>query len=152
MTVAKLGSSQPHDRGERHPTMPPAARAARAEALESGHWDCACHTAAMGRPETIDEYLAAFTGEGRELLGQLRAVARETVPEASEAIKWGSPAWVHPSGTILFMISGHAEHAGVAFTPTTREAFVADLEDFATGKGPSSSRTTSPCRSTWCAR
>lgn len=53
----------------------------------------------MGRPETIHEYLGAFTGEGRELLGQLRALARETAPEASEAIKWGYPAWVHPSGT-----------------------------------------------------
>ena len=89
----------------------------------------------MGRSETIDEYLGAFTGEGRELLGQLRALARETAPEAREAIKWGYPAWVHPSGTILFMISGHAEHASVAFTPSTREAFAADLEDFATGKG-----------------
>jgi uncharacterized protein YdhG (YjbR/CyaY superfamily) len=42
---------------------------------------------------------------------------------------------VHRSGTILFMVSGHAQHANVAFTPSTREAFDADLAGFSTGKG-----------------
>ncbi|SEK02480.1 protein of unknown function (DU1801), partial [Micromonospora phaseoli] len=81
----------------------------------------------MVRPQTVDEYIDGFTGPGRELLEQLRALAHEAVPEASEAIKWGYPAWVHPSGTILFMVSGHARHASVAFTPSTREGFDAQL-------------------------
>lgn len=89
----------------------------------------------MGRPQTVDEYLEGFTGPGRDALEQLRALAREAVPAASEAIKWGYPAWVHPSGTILFMVSGHLKHAGVTFTPSTLEAFHADLADLATGKG-----------------
>ena len=89
----------------------------------------------MVRPQTVDEYIDGFTGPGRELLEQLRALAHEAVPEASEAIKWGYPAWVHPSGTILFMVSGHAGHASVAFTPSTREGFDAQLAGFATGKG-----------------
>ena len=89
----------------------------------------------MGRPQTVDEYVEGFTGPGREVLEQLRALAHGTVPVASEAIKWGSPAWVHPSGTILFMISGHTKHASITFTPSTREAFDADLTDFSTGKG-----------------
>lgn len=89
----------------------------------------------MGRPRTVDEYVEGFSGSAREMLEQLRALAGESVPEASEAIKWGAPAWVHPSGTILFMLSGHAKHAGVTFTPSTREAFDADLTDLETGKG-----------------
>ena len=89
----------------------------------------------MARPQTVDEYIDGFTGPGRELLEQLRALAHEAVPEASEAIKWGYPAWVHPSGTILFMVSGHARHASVAFTPSTREGFDAQLAGLATGKG-----------------
>jgi uncharacterized protein YdhG (YjbR/CyaY superfamily) len=89
----------------------------------------------MGRPRTIDEYLEGFTGQARELLEQLRELARGAVLEASEAIKWGHPAWVHPSGTILFMISGHAKHANIVFTPSTREAFDGDLAGFTTGKG-----------------
>jgi uncharacterized protein YdhG (YjbR/CyaY superfamily) len=89
----------------------------------------------MGRPQSIDEYLEGFAGQDRELLEQLRALAREAAPQADEAIRWGYPAWVHPSRTILFMVSGHTKHANIAFTPSTREAFSADLADFATGKG-----------------
>jgi uncharacterized protein YdhG (YjbR/CyaY superfamily) len=89
----------------------------------------------MGRAQTVDEYIEGFSGPSRELLERLRKLAHEAVPQATEEIKWGYPAWVHPSGTILFMISGHAKHAGVAFTPSTREEFDEDLADMATGKG-----------------
>ncbi|BFU48030.1 iron chaperone [Krasilnikovia sp. MM14-A1004] len=90
---------------------------------------------AVSKPQTIDEYIEGFDGQRRELLDQLHALARQAVPDASEAIKWGHPAWVHPSGTILFVISGHAKHANFSFTPSTREAFDAELGDVETGKG-----------------
>ncbi|MEO3751929.1 DUF1801 domain-containing protein [Streptomyces sp. B6B3] len=89
----------------------------------------------MGKPRTIDEYIERFAGQPRELLERVRALAHETVPEATEAITWGHPAWVHPSGTILFTVNGYTKHANVVFTPSTREAFDADLTGFATGKG-----------------
>lgn len=89
----------------------------------------------VGMPKTVGEYIEGFTGPSREILEQLRALAREAVPEASEAIKWGCPAWLHPSGTILFMVSGHAKHASVAFTPSTRGTFTRSLEGFDAGKG-----------------
>jgi uncharacterized protein YdhG (YjbR/CyaY superfamily) len=89
----------------------------------------------MARPQSIDDYLEGFTGQDRELLERLRTLAQEAAPQATEAIKWGCPAWVHPSGTILFMISGHAKHGNITLTPSTREAFDADLADFSTGKG-----------------
>jgi uncharacterized protein YdhG (YjbR/CyaY superfamily) len=66
-------------------------------------------------------------GAARDLLDRLRALAQESVPGASEAIEWGSPAWVRPSGTILFMVSNYAKHAGIALTPSTRQVFDADL-------------------------
>src|SRR5699024_1223038 len=91
--------------------------------------------ATMGRPQTIDDYLEGFTGQRHDLLARLRGLAREAVPEAAEAIKWGNPSWVHPSGTILFMIAGYSRHANVAFTPSTREAFQDELTGWATGKG-----------------
>jgi uncharacterized protein YdhG (YjbR/CyaY superfamily) len=89
----------------------------------------------MARPQSIDDYLEGFTGQARALMEQLRALAHEAAPKATEAIKWGYPAWVHPSGTILFMVGGHAKHANITFTPSTREAFDADLADFSAGKG-----------------
>jgi uncharacterized protein YdhG (YjbR/CyaY superfamily) len=84
---------------------------------------------------TVDEYVEGFTGPGRELLEKLRALAREVVPEASEAVKWGHPAWVHRSGTVLFMVNGYTRHANAVFTPSTLAAFHADLAEFSTGKG-----------------
>ncbi|MGH3315213.1 MAG: iron chaperone [Nocardioidaceae bacterium] len=89
----------------------------------------------MARPQSVDDYLEGFTGQDRELLERLRALAQAAAPQATEAIKWGYPAWVHPSGTILFMVSGHAKHGNITFTPSTREAFDADLAGFSTGKG-----------------
>lgn len=50
------------------------------------------------------------------------------------------------------MVSGHAKHANVVFTPGTREAFDADLADSPLARAPSSSRTAGPCRATCCAR
>jgi len=87
------------------------------------------------RPQTVDDYLGGFSGDARELLERVRALAGDAVPEASEAIKWGNAAWLHRSGTILFTLSGYARHANVTFTPSTREAFDDDLADFETGKG-----------------
>lgn len=92
-------------------------------------------TVRMARAATIDEYIAAFAEPGRSTLAQLCTLASETVPDAVEAIKWGQPAWVHRSGTILFAVAGYTKHANFAFTPSTRAAFAADLADFATGKG-----------------
>lgn len=89
----------------------------------------------MGKPQTHDEYIDRFTEPGKQVLSQLRALANDAAPDTSETIKWGQPAWLHTSGTILFMISGHTHHANFAFTPSTREAFDTDLTPFATGKG-----------------
>ncbi|MGO1227959.1 MAG: iron chaperone [Brachybacterium sp.] len=87
------------------------------------------------KPTTVDEYIAAFDGPARARLHELRALAQEAVPEASEALKWGSPAYLHPRGTILFVCSAHRHHANFTVTPSTREAFAAELTAYETGKG-----------------
>ncbi|HJE90190.1 MAG TPA: DUF1801 domain-containing protein [Dietzia timorensis] len=89
----------------------------------------------MAKPTTIDEYIAALTPEQAERIEEFRRLGHSTVPDAEEAVKWGHPAIVHPRGTILFVFSAHAKHASIAFTPSTREHFDAQLTDFDTGKG-----------------
>lgn len=91
--------------------------------------------AQQARPQNVDEYLDRFASPVRERLAAVRDLAREAAPDAAEAIKWGDPAWVHASGTILFMLAGYSKHIGVVFTPTTREAFDAELADYNPGKG-----------------
>ncbi|GIJ46966.1 hypothetical protein Val02_38520 [Virgisporangium aliadipatigenens] len=85
--------------------------------------------------KSVDEYVDGLDGPKRALVDELHALAREAVPDASVAIKWGHPAWIHPSGTILFMISTHAKHVNFALTPSTREAFDEELTGYETGKG-----------------
>lgn len=83
----------------------------------------------------MDEYLDSLEEPARSRLQELRALCQECVPEASEAIKWGSPAYLHPSGTILFILDFFKNHSNVVFTPSTKDAFVEELESLDTGKG-----------------
>lgn len=89
----------------------------------------------MTKPTTPDEYLAALQGPARELLTALRRLVQETLPDADEALKWGSPAWLHPDGMILVVASAHKDHANLVVTPSTLGAFEDQLAGFTTGKG-----------------
>lgn len=81
----------------------------------------------------MDEYLTSFPDVEQALLRQLRQLSLAGVPDASEQLKWGSPAY--SLDTILYVFSGHKHHANFTFTPSTREAFAAELAGFKTGKG-----------------
>lgn len=87
------------------------------------------------KPTTIDEYIAALDDPARSRMKELCALARDAVPEAGEALKWGVPAFLHPHGTILFVCSAHRQHANFTVTPSSRTAFAGELTSFETGKG-----------------
>lgn len=57
------------------------------------------------------------------------------LPEASEALKWGSPAFLHQDGMILTIFSGHKDHMNLVVTPSAKQAYDAELKDYKTGKG-----------------
>ncbi|GAB3673534.1 hypothetical protein GCM10027591_17360 [Zhihengliuella somnathii] len=83
----------------------------------------------------VDACLARFEGPALALLMELRDLCRGAAAGAAESVRWNQPAYVHASGTILFTFSGHAAHANIVFTPSTLEAFRAELADRTTGKG-----------------
>jgi len=87
------------------------------------------------KPSDVDEYLAGFAQPARSRLEEIRAICRAAAPAAEERIKWNQPTYVHASGVILVMFSGHKAHANVVFTPSTRETFAEELTAFRTGKG-----------------
>lgn len=89
----------------------------------------------MTKPNTVDEFFDQFEDPARSTLDHLRDIADRAAPKAHTALKWGSPAWIHASGTILFIIDGFKHHANVVFTPSTRQAFNTELANFHTGKG-----------------
>ena len=46
----------------------------------------------MGKPTTVDEYLAALPDDRRAAMAQIRAAVRAGAPGADEAISYGMPA------------------------------------------------------------
>lgn len=86
------------------------------------------------KPGTVDEYIATFADERhREFLNRLRDLSLNHVPQATEGLKWGNPAY--SLDTILYVFAGYSKHANFVFTPSTKEAFADRLQDFETGKG-----------------
>lgn len=89
----------------------------------------------MATPTTVDEYLEAAPAASLEHLRALRALSLERTPGATEGLKWGKLAF--STEVILFVVSAHAQHCNVVFTPSTLEAFRPELEaaGFELGKG-----------------
>lgn len=83
----------------------------------------------------VDAYFAKLPPPAAELTGALRDVVRNSAPELTEELKWGSPAYLHPRGVIMLVIAAYNAHANIVFTPSTKDAFALDLAPFATGKG-----------------
>lgn len=89
----------------------------------------------MTKPASVDEYLRSLDEVPAARLRELRRLSCEAAPTATECLKWGSPAYVHEEGTILFVFSAFKKHANFVFTPSTRAAFDDELVGFETGKG-----------------
>lgn len=83
----------------------------------------------------VDAYFARLPAPAAELTGALRDLVRAAAPELTEELKWGAPAYLHPRGVIMLVIAAYRAHANIVFTPSTKDAFAADLTSFVTGKG-----------------
>ena len=85
------------------------------------------------KPTTVDDYVESFPAPAQQRLRELRDLSRANAPQAVEGLKWGNPAyWLD---TILFVFSGHKEHANFVVTPTTLSAFTDEVAGYQTGKG-----------------
>ncbi|MBG6084858.1 iron chaperone [Zhihengliuella flava] len=89
----------------------------------------------MANISSVDEFLSGFDGPARARLQELRDLSRRAAPKAAEDVRWNQPAYLHASGTILFMFSGHRAHANMAFTPSTLEEFRPEMGTRKVGKG-----------------
>jgi uncharacterized protein YdhG (YjbR/CyaY superfamily) len=85
------------------------------------------------RPTTISEYIEAAPPKGQAHLRGLYALLKRLAPEATEAIKWGNPAF--EESRILFAFSAHRGHINFAPTPAALVAFKRELAKHKTGKG-----------------
>ena len=88
-----------------------------------------------GKPQTIDEYLAALSDDKRAALEKLRKTIRAAAPKAEECISYQLPAF-RLDGRMLVAFGATANHC--AFYPmssSTVEAHKDELKDYDTSKG-----------------
>jgi uncharacterized protein YdhG (YjbR/CyaY superfamily) len=82
---------------------------------------------------TIDEYLAFFPSDVRDILQKVRETIRSVAPQATEAISYGIPTFKLNGNLVHF--AGYAHHIGFYPTGEGVEAFKDELEEYTISKG-----------------
>jgi len=81
-----------------------------------------------------EEYIATFPPDIQEKLRGIRAVIRNAVPDAEEAIRYGMPTF-RLSGSNLVHFAAFRDHLGFFPTPSGVEKFRKELTSYQTSKG-----------------
>ncbi len=91
----------------------------------------------MATPEkqykTIDEYIAMFPKNIRDILEKLRQVIKEWAPEAEETINYGIPTFKLNGNLVHF--AAFKNHIGFYPTPSAIVAFKKELSPYKQAKG-----------------
>ena len=82
---------------------------------------------------TIDDYIAQFDGDVRDILVKVREVIRAAAPEAEERISYRMPCFWQGGPLIYFAAMKH--HLGIYPTGSGMEAFRDRLAGYKTSKG-----------------
>ncbi len=84
--------------------------------------------------DSIDTYIATFPKEMQDILKLVRAVIKEEVPEATEAMSYGMPTFkLHGKNIVHF--AGWKSHIGFYPTPSGTEAFQKEIAGYKAAKG-----------------
>ncbi len=84
-------------------------------------------------PKSIDEYIAGFPPDIREILERIRLTIREAAPRAEEAISYQMPTFRLHGNLVHF--AAFKNHIGFYPTPTGTEEFQKQLSAYKGGKG-----------------
>jgi uncharacterized protein YdhG (YjbR/CyaY superfamily) len=82
---------------------------------------------------TIDEYIMGFPPDIQQKLQEIRAVIRETAPEATEKISYQMPTFYLKGNLVHF--AAFNDHLSLFPAPSGVEKFMAELGDYKTSKG-----------------
>ncbi|MCL5961977.1 MAG: DUF1801 domain-containing protein [Chloroflexi bacterium] len=86
-----------------------------------------------GHPTTIDEYISQFPEDVQRILVKIRAVIKESAPEAVEKISYQMPAF-YLNGSLVWF-GAHKHHIGFYPTGAGIEAFKEELSAYKSAKG-----------------
>lgn len=67
----------------------------------------------QNKPETVDEYIASATFEAQPVLQKLRAIIRETIPDAEEKISYSVPFYKYCGEFVGF--AAYAKHVSFGY-------------------------------------
>ena len=83
--------------------------------------------------KTIDDYIAEFPKNVRDVLEELRRVIRESAPDAKEAMRYGIPTFRLNGNLVHF--AAFKDHIGFYPTPSAINAFNKELSRYKLAKG-----------------
>jgi uncharacterized protein YdhG (YjbR/CyaY superfamily) len=81
----------------------------------------------------IDTYISNFPKDIQEILEKIRAIIRETAPDAEETIKYQIPTFTLKGNLVHF--AAYKKHIGFYPTPTGIEKFKKELSAYQGAKG-----------------
>ena len=84
-------------------------------------------------PKDIDEYIASFPDDIREILGKIRLTIRKAAPDAEEAIKYQMPTFTLKGNLVYF--AAFKKHIGFFPPVTGDEKFKNEISAYAGPKG-----------------
>ena len=88
----------------------------------------------MKAVQSVEEYIKLFPKSVQILLRQMRALIRETAPDAIESISYGMPAYKYNKKPLVYF-GGYEKHIGFYATPNTHVQFSEKLAGYKQGKG-----------------
>jgi len=84
---------------------------------------------------TVDIYIKSIASEEvQERLKKLRRLIVKMVPEASESIAYGLPAYKYKKKPLVYF-GAFSHHIGLYATPSANENFQNDLKGYKQGRG-----------------
>jgi uncharacterized protein YdhG (YjbR/CyaY superfamily) len=83
--------------------------------------------------DNIDDYIASFPAETREILGQLRDTIKKSAPGATQTINYGMPTFKLKGNLVHF--AAFKNHIGLYPAPSAIEAFKKELSIYEGAKG-----------------
>jgi uncharacterized protein YdhG (YjbR/CyaY superfamily) len=84
--------------------------------------------------ENVEDYIHRFPIEVQEKLQAIRSLILKTVPEVSESISYGMPAYSLNKKPLVYF-AAFKNHIGFYATPTGHTAFAEELSSYKQGKG-----------------
>ena len=85
------------------------------------------------KPKTIEEYIYSAPAEVQEKLWHLHGTIKAAAPGATEALKWGMPAYSFQKILVTFKAWKH--HIGFYPMPSALKAFSRELKNYKTAEG-----------------